>query len=282
MKFLLTKTLLTVAVVQGLVRCAFAAQDAGDDDGLRSDTSTALRTNLLPDSVKATILGMCYAASDAELDKLKVPWVWPENRLDKWGLKLPIFNLEVACNEIRELVDSYPAEFVQMQWTDFCECDLAHIQLASTAEGCSGTNSSRDYESLDGTVRAARWSVPGGPASATIRVDEVGYAVYIGVLTDQYEPTRLGYKDWEQSMTESSYAWSYGKFGRIFHDERSCKRDLSPLVPGSIVKVTLDAHRVIFTVDDNVQHTVTLSEHCSNITLGVTLCAQSKVTLLRP
>ena len=44
-----------------------------------------------------------------------------------------------------------------------------------------------EYGSDSGTVRAARWSLPGGRASATVRVDSVGrYGFSIGVLTDRY------------------------------------------------------------------------------------------------
>ena len=37
-----------------------------------------------------------------------------------------------------------------------------------------------------GTVRAGRWSVPRGRASATVRVDSVGGYMTIGVVTSRY------------------------------------------------------------------------------------------------
>jgi len=217
--------------------------------------ATTERTSL-PESMKAIILGMCYAASDAELA-----------------------NLKEACDEIREVVDSHPAEFVkQMQWVDFHASDKGfQLRLAATGEGhTTAAAAQQNGYKRYGTIRAARWSLPGGRASATVRVDDLGQGIEIGVLTDRFT-------HWDGWMFNSHWAWCYEINGCITHNFdtvdsiSSAPRDR--LVTGTVMTVTLDAHHVTFSVNGN-DHTITLPDKCGNISLGVALGGNAKVTLL--
>lgn len=270
MKFLVTKVLVTVALTQCLLHCAYAAQDDDGDDfncntpPAPSDCDPALMR--LPDSVTAIILGMCYYASDAELT-----------------------NLKAVCPEIRRVVDRHPATFATvMKWSRFHGSEKwRHIILTKegrTAAVPKGVN-------YCGTVRACSWSPPGGRATATVRVDDVLNGMAIGVLTERYITDggngmrdSASSSDSEDDMTlwNSSWAWSYDRYGDTWHAGLSPKFGLSELTSGSVVKVTLDARRVTFNVNGHDQYTFTLPERCSNmnISFGVTMYEGGKVTLL--
>merc|ERR1711964_243272 len=96
-------------------------------------------------------------------------------------------------------------------------------------------------------------------------------------LTDRYA-------DWERSMRDSPWAWYYSRTGNVWHNREILREDLPRLVPGSVVRVTLDARRVTFLlkVDEAwaEQFAFTLPEQCGNISLGVSLWYDGKVTLL--
>merc|ERR1711964_643426 len=96
------------------------------------------------------------------------------------------------------------------------------------------------------TVRA-HWVLPGGQASAAVVVDtqmvsnwmsfRAHYPFLIGVVTDLFD-LEFG------NMSDSPNAWCY---------PASCPRPL----PGSVMRVTYDDHRVTFNVNGH-NHTITL------------------------
>merc|ERR1711964_504302 len=186
-----------------------------------------------------------------------------------------------------------------------------------TEEGRCATKVARYYPGgntgytgygLLGTVRATDWCHPTARASATVRVDRVGYdGVAIGVLSSRYTgrwhlthpARRVGWQDirlrpWENNMTlwGKRWAWCYHNYNnrsifnrrvtRIGHiiNAGILRNNLPALVAGSVVRVTLDAHRVIFNVDGHDYHAVTLPQDCGLISLGVSMPNGSKVTLL--
>merc|ERR1711964_493139 len=90
----------------------------------------------------------------------------------------------------------------------------------------------------------------------------------------------IPYTAWDGQMRYSPWACFYNRHGLI----RLAREHVGPwrvpaLVPGSVVRVTLEDRRVTFNVDGQDQHTVTLPEDWGNISLAVTL-TNSKVTLL--
>merc|ERR1712000_758615 len=117
---------------------------------------------------------------------------------------------------------------------------------------------------------ACSWCDSGGRASATVRVDNVGDGVYTGILNDRYA-------DWNNTRP---WAWCYSSSGTVMHKTRVLRRGLPRLVSGSVVRVTLAAHRVIFNVNGQDQYTVTLPEECGDVMLGMALTRGAKVTLL--
>merc|ERR1711964_314394 len=104
-----------------------------------------------------------------------------------------------------------------------------------------------------------------GHATATVRVDSVGRGpggrgyVFIGVLTDRFQ-------NWEAAQMMGPYAWSYSSSGNAYHPARNFW-DMTKFGYKSVVKVTLDAHRVTFNIDGTDQPTIILPEQCGNITL---------------
>merc|ERR1711964_177627 len=133
------------------------------------------------------------------------------------------------------------------------------------------------------TVRAARWSPPGGRASAIVRVsspEDRYLSMDIGVFTDRH--TRW----WCRHMSGSPWAWAYHTGGAVWHEHSILKRKMPKLVSGQAVKVTLDALRVAFLLKDKVdgawveKFAFDLPEQCGNITLGVRFHSGCKVTLL--
>lgn len=234
--------------------------DDGDDDIIPSIFGTHLPSGNA--NVKACIFGMLYFGNDSDLATLKA-----------------------GCPEIQTAVDKNPSQFetcTDMKWVKFHDTDKGS-DIEVTEEGASAVCiKPKKYRGpLWGTVRAARWSPPGAPASATVRVDRTGRSVAIGVLTDRYADCR---RDWEGEMWESSDAWCYTSTGAIYHDEELLRRpDLPPLTPGSMMRVTVN-RRVTFLLQLAgrwaEQFAFDLPPQCGNIALGVTPWHGSKVTLL--
>jgi len=154
-----------------------------------------------------------------------------------------------------------------------CKRRADYVEVSEGASVANPPTVSGDCPASSCTVRAAQWSLPGGRASATVQVDSVGRFVFIGVLTDQFQ-------NWETSM-RCDYAWCYSSSGNAYPGSPGLvSKPDTAFGPGSVVKVTLDAHRLTFNINGTNQPTIILPEDCGNISLGVTLSEDGKVTLL--
>jgi len=237
---LVTQILVTVSLMQCRLHYALAAQADGGGDGPRSETRNTPGSRMaaclralccflgkccssrcasplvlrLPYSVTAIILGMCYYAKDAELASLMAGSV-----------------------EIGRAVNAHPTAFVtDMKWSRFHESDKGrYINL--TEDGRTAANDADETEYS--VVRARRWSLPSGQASATVRVDSItehGF-LSIGVISDRFT-------EWDHDMWPSPWAWHYDADGQIWHNAVTVREDVPRLVTGSVVRVTLGARRV--------------------------------------
>lgn len=311
------KFLLTVALVQCLSHCTYAAQDASNAlQDLTALVRETARPKRLPDCVMAVILGMCYGGDDPDLDVLMS-----------------------ASPNIERVVRNNKRQFKKANfWTEFDEYGkVCNIELTDAA-GFGKYNCATGTEMQSGysvTCRALRWSPREGRASATIRVDNFGGGVSIGVINDNYATIdnganstgRYGYYngwghqcgehvEWVHGMGFSWNAWCYdGSTGHIRHNNENYESLLLPrLESGDIVRVILDNSNLTFNVRGKTV-TITLPEHrncdvrngtgkndagdecwrincnaqfvssCGNISLGVSLYGDyddggAKVTLL--
>merc|ERR1711964_942729 len=159
-------------------------------------------------------------------------------------------------------------------WTEFHPTDKAKwIQLTKTGgshkQNCATSTGDECCTGNSVTGRALRWVPADGKASATVRVDDVGGSVCIGVLSERYGTREDNHKryyskvldqygeddDWIHGMDRSRDAWCYcspipglsDQNGYICHNNTNYAI-LPPIKSGDIVRVVLDNRKVTFHV----------------------------------